>query len=48
MNSVFEEERRGQVKLVPFLKEHFVHTRLYDEKRLQKLKRYLDVVEPKS
>src|SRR5262245_21216302 len=44
MEAVFEEERRDRGKLVPFLKEHFVHSRLYDEKRLRKLERYLDVV----
>ena len=37
MESVFAEERAGRERLVPFLKEHFVHSRLYDEKRLRKL-----------
>jgi hypothetical protein len=45
---VFEKERAGQGKLVVFLKEHFQHSRLYDETRLRKLDRYLEMVEPKS
>lgn len=48
MDSVFLEERSGGQKLVPFLKEHFVHSRLYDEKRLRKLEQYLKRVEQKS
>jgi hypothetical protein len=47
MASVFEKERAGQDTLVPFLKEHFKHSRLFDHKRLQKLERYLELVEPK-
>jgi hypothetical protein len=47
MESVFAEEREGRQKLVPFLKSHFVQSRLYDEKRLRKLELYLDRVEPK-
>jgi hypothetical protein len=48
MESVFEEERAGREKLVPFLKERFVHSRLYDEARLRTLQGYLEAVEPKS
>ena len=48
MGFVFQEERAGRQKLVPFLKEHFVHSRLYDEKRLRKLERYLELVEQQS
>jgi len=44
----FEWVRFPQEKLVPFLKERFVHSRLYDDMRLRKLDRYLDVVRPKS
>jgi hypothetical protein len=47
MEAVFEEERAGRETLVPFLKERFVHSRLYDEKRLGKLERYLKLVEPR-
>jgi hypothetical protein len=48
MEAVFEEERAGRRVLVPFLKEHFVPSRLYDEKRLRKLELYLDRVEPRA
>jgi hypothetical protein len=48
MEAVFEEERAGRRVLVPFLKEHFVHSRLYEEKRLRKLELYLERVEPKA
>jgi hypothetical protein len=48
MKSVFDEERRGREKLVPFLKTHFVHSRLYDDERFRKLERYLEMVEPKT
>jgi hypothetical protein len=49
MESVFDDERAGRYKLVPFLKERFNHSRLYeDEARLRKLKRYLDLVERES
>jgi hypothetical protein len=48
MEAVFEEERAGRCELVPFLKAHFVHSRLYEEKRLRKLELYLDRVEPRA
>src|SRR5262245_10253220 len=48
METVFEEERAGRPVLVPFLKAHFVHSRLYEEKRLRKLELYLDHVEPRA
>jgi hypothetical protein len=48
MESVFANERAGQRRLVAYLKGQFVHSRLYDEKRLRKLELYLDRVEPKS
>jgi hypothetical protein len=48
MEAVFEEERAGRHALVPFLREHFVHSRLYDEERLRELERYLDRVEPRG
>lgn len=47
MDFVFQEERAGLQKLVPFLKEHFVHSRLYDENCLRKLDRYLEYIEQK-
>jgi hypothetical protein len=34
MEAVFQERTCG-AKHVPFLKEHFDHSRLYDEKQLQ-------------
>jgi hypothetical protein len=48
MDTVFEEERAGRDRLVPFLKKRFELSRLYDESRLRKLERYLEFVEPKS
>src|SRR5262245_35168260 len=48
MESVFEKERAGQGELVVFLKERFQHSRLYDETRLRKLVRYLEMVEANS
>jgi hypothetical protein len=48
MESVFAEERAGGEKLVPFWKERFEYSRLYDETRLRTLERYLELVEPKS
>lgn len=48
MEAVFEEERAGRRVLVPFLKEHFVHSRLYDEERLRSLDRFLERVEPRA
>jgi hypothetical protein len=44
---VFEEERAGGNKLVPFLKARFDHARLYDEARLCALDRYLEFIETK-
>lgn len=48
MEAVFEDERAGGRVLVPFLKEHFVHSRLYEETRLRVLASYLDHIEPKA
>ena len=48
MEAVFQAERAGQGRLVPFLKQHFVPARLYDETRLRKLAPFLDLIEPKS
>ena len=48
METVFEQERDGREMLVPFLKEHFEHSRLYDETRLRKLKNLLEFVEASS
>jgi hypothetical protein len=48
MEAVFEEERAGGNRLVPFLKTHFDHSRLYDEARLRALDRYLKFIETKS
>jgi hypothetical protein len=48
MESIFAEERAGRKKLVPFLKARFVHSRLYDEKRLRKMERYMGLIERKS
>lgn len=48
MESVFEEERAGRSAIVPFMRERFAHSRLYDETRLRELKRYLELVQPKS
>jgi hypothetical protein len=47
MVAVFEDERMGRQRLVAFLKEHFVHSRLYDAKRLSKLELYRSRIEPK-
>jgi hypothetical protein len=47
MDAVLADERAGRQKLVPFLREHFVHSRLYDAQRLRKLQLYLDRIEPK-
>jgi hypothetical protein len=46
MEAMFAEERAGRQTLVPFLREHFVHSRLYDDERFRKLERYLQFVEP--
>lgn len=45
MSDVFEEERSGKRTLVPFLKKHFDHSRLYEEERLRRLDCYLKLVE---
>jgi hypothetical protein len=36
------------MKLVPFLKAHFDHSRLYDEMRFRSLEWYLKLIETKS
>lgn len=48
MEAVFEEDRAGRGVLVPFLKEHFVHSRLYEETRQRSLEHYLDRMEPRT
>lgn len=48
MDAVFESERAGDCMLVPFMKKHFQHARLYDDARLEKLARYLEMVEQKT
>jgi len=44
---VFAAERTCGAKLVPFLKAHFDHSRLYDEMRLRSLDSYLKHIETK-
>jgi hypothetical protein len=48
MEALFAEERAGREKLVPFLKAHFDHSRVYDDKRIRSLDRYLVLIETKS
>ena len=48
MEGVFAAERTCGEKLVPFLKAHFDHSRLYSETRLRSLDGYLRLIEKKS
>ncbi len=48
MEAVFVEERMGKQSLVPFLKQRFEHSRLFEEGYLLKLEPYLEFVEPKT
>jgi hypothetical protein len=48
MEAVFTAESAGGGKLVPFLKAHFDHSRLYNETRLRSLDSYLKFIETKS
>src|SRR5262245_34227858 len=47
MEAVFAAERTCGEKLVPFLKAHFDHSRLYNEMRLRSLDSYLKYIETK-
>ena len=47
MEAVFAAERTCGKKLVPFLKTHFDHSRLYNEMRLRSLDSYLKHIETK-
>src|SRR5215475_1415142 len=47
MEAVFAAERSSGAKLVPFLKAHFKHSRLYNEMRLRSLESYLKLIETK-
>src|SRR5215510_7909589 len=47
MEAVFAAERSSGAKLVPFLKAHFKHSRLYNEMRLRSLDSYLKLIETK-
>jgi hypothetical protein len=48
MEAVFAAERTCSEKLVPFLKAHFDHSRLYNKTRLESLDGYLKLIETKS
>lgn len=48
MEAVFATERTCGEKLVPFLKAHFDHSRLYNETRLRSLEWCLKLIETKS
>jgi hypothetical protein len=48
MEEAFAAERAGTPTLVAFLKERFVMSRLWDEKRTQKLEPYLRYIQPKA
>jgi hypothetical protein len=48
MEAVFTAERACGERLVPFLKAHFDHSRLYNKTRLRSLESYLKLIETKS
>lgn len=48
MEAVFAAETTCGAKLVPFLKAHFDHSRLYNETRLRSLEWRLELIETKS
>lgn len=48
MEAVFAKERAGKQKLVPFLKARYNHRRLFNEKRLRKLDKHLNRIEPRQ
>ena len=48
MEEQFAAERAGKSVLVAFLKERFDMSRLWDEKRTQRLERYLRYIQPKA
>jgi hypothetical protein len=48
MEEQFIAERAGKSTLVAFLKERFDMSRLWDEKRTQKLEPYLRYIQPKA
>ena len=45
---VFARERSGENTLVPFLRGHFSHSRVYDDARFARLAAHLDHIEPKT
>jgi hypothetical protein len=47
MEGIFGAEQAGQETLVPFLRDRFDQSRLFDEERRRKLDRFLDLIEPK-
>lgn len=45
---LFKRQRMGEDVLIPFMKQRFAHSRLFEEERLRSLDSYLRLIEPKN